>query len=84
MQNGDKNAAKPGEMGQAPPKKGGQGMMSQDSSGNTEDISSQENEEKTSKDLVSLSEINKNVWILLGASFMILISGILFAVKYRK
>lgn len=59
-------------------------MMSQDSSGNTEDISSQENEEKTSKDLVSLSEINKNVWILLGASFMILISGILFAVKYRK
>ena len=84
MQNGDKNAAKTGEMGQAPPRKGGQGMMSQDSSGNTEDISSQENEEKTSKDLVSLSEINKNVWILLGASFMILISGILFAVKYRK
>ena len=84
MHNDDKNAVKPGEMGPAPQKKDGQGMTSQDSSSNMEDISSQENKEKTAKDLVSLSEINENVWILLGASFMVLISGILFAVKYRK
>ena len=84
MHNDDKNAVRPAEMGPAPRQKGGQDRALQDPSDNLENTSGQENAEKTSKDMVSLDEINKDVWILLGASFMVLITGILFAVKFRK
>jgi hypothetical protein len=37
-----------------------------------------------SSSFVSLEELDMNVWILLGASFLTLAAAIIFAMKYRR
>ncbi len=49
-----------------------------------EEASSTEETESASTGFVSLTELDQNVWILLGSSVLVLIAAILFAKKYRK
>ena len=72
-------------------KRTGHGHQSQ-ADGNREDMNgfmpeefSVENDsESTSGGFVSLNELDGNVWIMLGASVLILSAAILFAIYYRK
>ncbi|MCR5174579.1 MAG: carbohydrate-binding domain-containing protein [Oscillospiraceae bacterium] len=49
-----------------------------------EEASSTADTENVSDGFVSLTELDGNVWILLGMSFFILAAAILFALKYRQ
>ena len=49
-----------------------------------EQESSTEESTTVSTNLVSLEDLDKSVWVELGASVIILLAGLFFAIKYRK
>ena len=57
---------------------GDRGGFSPDQESGTEESTN------VSTNLISLEDLEKNVWVELGASALVLLAGLFFAIKYRK